>query len=168
MSSTLHIRSAGPKDIDTIISLARQIWPATYQEILPPDQLRYMMDVQYSPAALRKQMIEQGHAFAIIEDDIGALGFASFSAVSDKPGVYKLYKIYVLPGLQGKGLGKLLLDHILGQITPKGGHLLQLNVSRHTKARFFYEKLGFQVIREEDVDFGNNFFMKDYVMEKKW
>ncbi|RZM14506.1 MAG: GNAT family N-acetyltransferase, partial [Pedobacter sp.] len=35
------------------------------------------------------------------------------------------------------------------------------------QARGFYEKLGFQVIREEDIDIGNGFYMNDFVMEKK-
>ena len=30
----------------------------------------------------------------------------------------------------------------------------------------FYEKLGFQIIKEEDVDIGNGYFMNDYIMEK--
>ncbi len=52
-------------------------------------------------------------------------------------------------------------------LQPLGGTALQLNVNRSNKARFFYEKLGFNVVREEDIDIGNNYFMNDFVMEKK-
>ena len=165
MQSTLSIQVAGPKDIDTIASMAKQIWPSTYHDILSPDQIRYMMDLFYSNESLRKQMREQKHAFIIIGDDIAPIGFASYSAIEKT--VYKLHKIYVLPGLQGKGLGKFIVDYIIQKIKPEGATALQLNVNRSNKARYFYEKLGFRVIREEDIDIGSNYFMNDYVMEIK-
>jgi hypothetical protein len=38
-------------------------------------------------------------------------------------------------------------------------------VNRYNKARQFYEKMGFVVIGEEDIDIGNNYLMNDYIME---
>jgi GNAT superfamily N-acetyltransferase len=166
MNSTLSIQIAGLKEVETIASLARQIWPSTYQDILTPDQLRYMMDLFYSNESLKKQMLEQKHVFLIIGDDIAPIGFASYSPTKKKS-IYKLHKIYVLPGLQGKGLGKFIVDFIIQKIHPEGATALQLNVNRFNKARYFYEKLGFQVIGEEDIDIGNNYFMNDFVMERK-
>jgi hypothetical protein len=40
-------------------------------------------------------------------------------------------------------------------------------MNRNNKARQFYEKNGFIIIKEEDIDIGNNYFMNDYVMEKR-
>jgi diamine N-acetyltransferase len=125
-----------------------------------------MMDLFYSPSALKKQMFEQGHIFLIIEDADEPVGFASYSQIDDN-GIYKLHKIYVLPNQQGKGLGKAIIDFIIDDIRPKDATALQLNVNRHNKAKDFYERLSFTVIREEDIDIGNNYFMNDYVMEKK-
>ena len=166
MNSTLTIRPATVKDIKIISSLADDIWPPTYQDILSSDQVRYMMDLFYSHDSLRRQIIEQKHQFVIMEDDIAPIGFASFSPIGNSS-IYKLHKIYVLPGLQGKGLGKFIVDYIVEKIQPLGATALQLNVNRYNKARFFYEKLGFKVVREEDIDIGNSYFMNDYVMEKK-
>ncbi|HLX93583.1 MAG TPA: GNAT family N-acetyltransferase [Puia sp.] len=166
MNVTLSLRFADIHDISTIGFLAQQIWPYTYKNILSADQLNYMMDLFYSPSSLKKQMKEEKHTFVLIEDSEGSLGFASFSKISAS-GIYKLHKIYVLPALQGKGIGKAMIDFIIEHIKPIGGTALQLNVNRHNKARSFYERLGFSVIHEEDIDIGNNFFMNDYVMEKK-
>ena len=41
--------------------------------------------------------------------------------------------------------------------------MLDLNVNRHNQAQEFYKKLGFKIIREEDVPVGQ-YFMNDYVM----
>jgi GNAT superfamily N-acetyltransferase len=160
----ISIRPAEPDDINTIGFLAQQIWPIAYDGIVPPDQLRYMLNLFYSPAALRRQMVDERHQFLLVEQGEEAIGFASWGAMKDA-GLFKLHKLYVLPGQQGKGLGRSMLQFIFGVIGPEGAKVLRLNVNRFNKARQFYEKLGFRVVGEEDVDIGNNYFMIDYIME---
>jgi len=164
MHSSLSIRSAGIEDVKTIGFLAHKIWPATYKEILSAEQREYMMKLIYSTASITRQIQEQKHSFLILEDDEAPVGFASYSLLPDQK-VYKLHKIYVLPHLQGRGLGKLMIDFIVDRIRSSGGAALQLNVNRYNQARRFYEKLGFRMIREEDIDIGQGYFMNDYVME---
>jgi len=164
MESSLSFRFAGLDDINTIGFLAQQIWPVTYGEILSSVQLDYMLKLFYNPASLRKQMTEDKHQFVMVEEDDEAIGFASWSPAGE-PGVFKLHKLYVLPGRQGKGLGKTMLHFIFDNVREQGGRILRLNVNRYNKARQFYEKMGFAVVREEDVPIGNNYFMNDYVME---
>lgn len=164
MDTTLSIRPADLDDINIIGFLAQQIWPKTYGDILPPEQLQYMLNLFYSPASLRRQMLEDRHQFLILEEAEEPIGFASWS-VTPEPGVYKLHKIYVLPGRQGKGLGAMILQFIFDDIRPEGAVTLRLNVNRYNKARQFYEKMGFVVVKEENVPIGNNYFMNDYVME---
>ncbi len=167
MSSIVSVRIAGPEDIPTIGFLAQQIWPSTYKDILSAGQIDYMLNLFYHPDSLNAQMFEKNHVFVMEEDeDEQPLGFASYSLIKE-PDIFKLHKLYVLPGLQGKGLGKLMLDFIAEQITSQGASALQVNVNRHNKATHFYEKLGFAVIGEEDIDIGNNYWMNDYIMEKK-
>ena len=167
MKEIISIRLAGSEDIPLIVNLANEIWPITYKDILTPDQLAYMMEMIYSPASLRKQMQESRHQFIIIFDETNDLGFASYSPIKAKE-VFKLHKIYVLTNQQGKGLGKRIVDWIIHEITAVGAHALQLNVNRFNKAKQFYEKLGFGVIGEEDIDIGNGYFMNDFIMEKKF
>jgi GNAT superfamily N-acetyltransferase len=164
MDETLSVRPGGLEDINTIGFLAQQIWPDTYRDILSPEQMQHMMNLFYSPASLRAQMVEEHHQFLIVEQEEEAIGFASWSATAE-PGIFKLHKIYVLPGRQGKGLGRALLQFIFDAIRPEGATSLRLNVNRYNKARQFYERMGFVLIREEDIDIGKGYFMNDYVME---
>jgi diamine N-acetyltransferase len=166
IQSAFTIRFAEVDDLNTIGFLAQQTWPATYMEILQEEQLRYMMDLFYSPASLKKQLIEEKHSFILIENEEEPVGFASYSPVA-AGGVFKLHKLYVLPSQQGKGLGKAILDFIKEDILLKSATALRLNVNRYNKARNFYERLGFRVIGEEDINIGNNYYMNDYVMELK-
>jgi GNAT superfamily N-acetyltransferase len=164
MDETLMIRPADLDDINTIGFLAQQIWPDTYGDILSAEQLKYMLKLIYSPRALRRQMVDEHQQFLILERAEEPIGFASWSAMSN-PGVYKLHKLYVQTGRQGKGLGRTLLQFILETIRPEGAGKLRLNVNRHNKARQFYERMGFTVIGEEDIDIGHGYFMNDFIME---
>jgi GNAT superfamily N-acetyltransferase len=164
MSPDVSIRFANQDDIPVIGWLAQQIWPAAYQDILSGPQLEYMLQFFYSPSSLLNQMEEQKHQFVILESGDEPLGFASYSE-SGKAGQFRLHKLYVLPGQQGKGLGRLLLEFVKDNIRALGAHTLLLNVNRFNQARKFYEKLGFQVIGEEDNPIGQNYFMNDYVMQ---
>lgn len=161
----VNIRLANAEDLITVERLAREIWPVTYNGIVPPDHLNYMLNMIYNNAVLRDQLLNQHHVFLIVESDGKAVAFAAYSAV--EPGISKLHKIYVHQDTQGLGIGKLLLDHIINDLQSKSFHTLRLNVNRYNKARFFYEKFGFAITKEEDVDLGNGVFMIDYVMEKK-
>jgi GNAT superfamily N-acetyltransferase len=164
MEPSISFRFADFDDINTIGFLAQQIWPVTYGHIVPSDQLDYMLKLFYSPASLRKQMTEDKQRFVMVEEGDDAVGFASW-APAEEPGVFKLHKLYVLTGRQGKGRGKAMLDFIFDDIRAQGAKVLRLNVNRYNKARQFYEKMGFSVVREEDVAIGNGYFMNDYVME---
>jgi len=166
MENEVIIRFADSEDINTIGFLAHEIWPKTYGQILSEAQLQYMLQLNYSPASLKRQMQVQKHQFLLAELDEESVGFASFSAAGIA-GVYKLQKIYVRTDIQGKGIGKALIDAVAEAIEPLKATSLRLNVNRHNKAKTFYEKFGFNVIAEEDIDIGNGYFMNDYVMEKK-
>lgn len=61
-----------------------------------------------------------------------------------------------------------MIDHVIETIKSRGATSLQLNVNRQNPAQHFYKKLGFLVIKEEDIDIGSGFFMNDFVMEKNF
>ena len=160
----MTIRKANPGDASLIRDMAYEIWPQTYSRILSKAQLEYMLDLLYNEQTLKKEM-KQGVEFIFVYDGPHPVGFASFSKT--QPEVYKLHKIYVLPSQQGKGTGRFMIDEVIKVMKQNGATTLQLNVNRHNNAKVFYEKLGFLVVREEDIDIGNGYFMNDYVMEKK-
>ena len=163
-TATMVIRKAYPADIPQIRNMAYNIWPVTYGSILAPEQIDYMLKLIYSEKVLQEQM-ENNNEFILVYDGVHPVGFASFSLT--EPQVYKLHKIYVLPSQQGKGTGRFIIDQLIKAMKAKGATTLQLNVNRHNNAKVFYEKLGFTVIKEEDIDIGNGYFMNDYVMEKR-
>jgi ribosomal protein S18 acetylase RimI-like enzyme len=165
MSDVLVIRTADADDLNTIGYLAYQVWPTAYRDVLKFDELHYMLQHFYSPDALREQMLKKNHTFLLAEtEEEVPVGFASFSQHSQ--GVFKLHKLYVLPGFQNLHVGRSLLECVIEECVDAGGEKLLLNVNRNNKALSFYEKLDFRIIEEEDVDIGNGYVQQDYIMEK--
>lgn len=162
----LSIKNATPADISLIRELAMQVWPQTYTPILGNEQVAYMLEKFYTPESLRKQMEEMGHRFIICYSEGQPVAFASWC--EEEVSVYKLHKIYIIRGRQGKGTGKAILDHIVLEIKAEGATELRLNVNKYNfPAKAFYEKTGFKILYDEDIDIGNGYFMNDHVMGLK-
>jgi diamine N-acetyltransferase len=159
----VEITEANEKHIPVIVEIAETTWAATYRTILTQEEMRYMLDSIYSAHSLQRVIADGSQKFLLLKDKQGYAGFASYGKRQGDPGVFKLHKIYVLPRHQGKGYGKLLIDAVKEQLRAQHATTLDLNVNRYNPAQHFYKKLGFKVIREEDVPIGQ-YFMNDYVM----
>lgn len=162
----ISIIKATTADLKIISEIAHKTWPLTYGEILSPAQLEYMLDAFYSDTALRANM-ENGHEFILAKEDNICLGFASFEHHYQNKNTTKIHKIYILPETQGKGIGKLLIDYVSQFAKENDATWLLLNVNRFNKALTFYQKLGFEIIQEIDIELEYGYLMEDYVMEKR-
>lgn len=160
MHKILH---ATPKDIPTIRSLAEETWWPTYSPIISVEQIRYMLDHIYSKDALETAIKSGTQTFVLLFDENGAQGFASYGIKNEDNQICKLHKLYVVPGNHGKGYGKLLVEEVKVRALSLNAEKLDLNVNRHNPAKGFYEKMGFKIVREEDVPVGP-YWMNDYVM----
>jgi len=163
----MTIKPAKLSDIIVINELAHRIWPVAYRDILSPDQMEYMLRLIYSPPSLKKQIQDLHHKFIIVYENKIPVGFASYSLKINSNTVYRLHKIYILQSVQGKGVGKYVLNKIIVDIKSAGAKFLELNVNRNNTALNFYTKNGFKIIAEEDIDIDNGYYMNDYVMRRK-
>jgi len=160
----MNIVVATKEQLAIVKNLAYKIWPNAYETILSKAQLDYMLEMIYSIDSLEKQFYN-GHIFLLIEDDQNFIGFASYEINCNNSNKTKLQKLYVLPEIQGKGIGKQVIDYIKEKVVLSNNLALFLNVNKFNKAKDFYQKYGFQIIKEEVIDIGNNYIMDDYVME---
>lgn len=149
--------------IPTIVEIAEKTWRATYTAILSTEQLDYMLAAIYGAAMLTNVMRNGSQQFLLLKDDHGIQGFISFGTRPEDPQVVKVHKLYVLPENHGKGYGTILIEEVKKRMLAKGIATLDLNVNRYNPAQHFYRKLGFSIIREEDIPIGP-YWMNDYVM----
>lgn len=157
------IMQATEADTETIRHIAEETWWPTYGPILSKEQISFMLAEIYSPEKISHQLRTGEQSYLLLIDNTEPVGFAAYSPREEDSEVYKLHKLYCLPKTQGKGFGKVLISAVMGRVLQAGKHLLDLNVNRYNKARGFYEKMGFEVIYDEDIAIGP-YWMNDHVM----
>src|SRR5687767_4091930 len=131
------IAEATLSDIPTIIKIAEQTWWPAYSSILNADQIKYMLDAIYSPELLTSQITSGSQTYLLLSASGNIHAFASFGTRPENPAIYKLHKLYVLPGNQKKGYGEALIHDVIRRVREKGVHILDLNVNRYNPARGF-------------------------------
>ena len=159
----VSLRRASESDIPLIRQVADVAFPATYREILTPPQLDYMMEWMYSEKSLREQFRE-GHCFYLAFDGDDPVGYVSVERQGER--LFHLQKIYVLPEVQGRGVGRRLFEQAVAHVRRlcPGACRMELNVNRHNRALHFYERMGMRRLREGDFPIGEGFYMNDYIM----
>ncbi len=163
MLHSIKISIVDESYIPVIQQIAHETWRPTYGNLLTEEQSVFMLAMMYSEEALKSQF--SNCIFQILYFNDKPVGFSCLEFFNID--YSKLHKIYFLPETQGRGLGKVMIDEVAEKARELGSKSLILNVNRNNKAQFFYEKLGFKIIKEEDIDIGNGFWMNDYVMQKK-
>ena len=158
------IRIATPEDIPLIRELAAQTWEETYKDIHKEGQSEYMFKMMYSEEVLYQQMVDEGQMFFIACLEDIPTGYLAIEKTSEK--TFILQKIYIIPFMQGKGLGEFMIDQGIAYLkqhysTPFD---VTLNVNRANPAVNFYKHIGFEIVDVRDRYIGNGFYMNDYVM----
>lgn len=154
---------AEAKDCPIIRQLAERIWDVTYKDIIPYEQLTYMMEWMYSFEGIKKQM-DEGHAFFVVYKGEKPIGYVSVSTNGE--GKYFIHKIYIDIAEQDQGIGAKMFGYILKKY--KNVESIELTVNRKNfKAIDFYFKNGFAIERVVDINIWNGYFMNDFVMTKK-
>ena len=162
----ITISEATYSDIKIIQDIVYATWPITYGKILSEEQLKYMLDLFYSEEALTTQFDKKEQLFYIISEKGTILGFIGIEHNYENEPITKVHKIYILPETQGKGIGKIAIDAIEKLALENNSTALLLNVNRFNNALHFYERIGFKITEEVNIEIGNGYLMEDYVMRK--
>lgn len=153
----IYLRKAKEEDLPIIKRLAEETWPSAYSDIISQEQITFMLEKMYNQGELLGQLLH-GHHFMIASELNEDIGFAGFSFINSETRTFKLHKLYVLPKMHGKGVGKILMNEVVSQVKAQGGEFLQLNVNRANKAKDFYLKTGFKIKETVNLDIGNGFY----------
>ncbi|HTO14326.1 MAG TPA: GNAT family N-acetyltransferase [Edaphocola sp.] len=161
----MKIKRVEYSNLKVIINIAKMTWPLAYANILSKDQIDYMLNKFYSLEILQKNFKNQYYQYLCFHE-VNEVGFIEIE-LNYKQSVAKIHKLYVLPAYQKHGYGKNLILMTIGLAKEHNQESIILNVNRNNIALDFYRSIGFEIIYEEDIDIGENYFMNDYVMEYK-
>ena len=76
------------------------------------------------------------------DEEGGVIGYA---VMETNTGVATIDAVIVKQSERGKGVGKLLVQHVVDSAKHKECHVIKLETGMHWKARTFYEKFGFKI-----------------------
>ena len=133
------IRPTVPDDTPLLVPLAEQTGVFKPLEI---QALREVLDDYH--AANRAG----GHRCVTLEDEGRVLGFAYYAPEAMTDRSWSLWWIAVLPGQQGRGLGRELLRYVEEDARAAGGRVLYIDTSslpHYEPTRRFYLKHGYEV-----------------------
>ncbi len=157
LSDDVTIREATPNDATGIAEVHVRSWQTTYAGILPQEHIdRRTVAVRTSKW---NEILRVGEQYIFVAcDPAGTIvGFASGGASSEPVDGFdaEIGTIYILPGAQGRGIGKRLLGAISEALRAEGFQAVWVRVlSDNRSAREFYEKCGAEVVceTEEEID----------------
>ena len=164
-AASLAICSASEAEIPALRVLAERIWRVSYAEMITPAQIDYMLGWMYAPETIAREMAE-GVIWEAAWLDDEMVGF--HSCTLDPAGErLKLNKLYLLPELQGSGLGQQMLERVHLLAAQRGARQVWLQVNKqNTRALRAYERAGYGVERSAVFDIGGGFVMDDFVMTR--
>jgi ribosomal protein S18 acetylase RimI-like enzyme len=143
---SIEIRQAEFEDAAGIARVQIDTWRIAYRKIMPPRLLEEMNDVRI--AAFWAQVIAeaQGKSFCFVASSAERIvGFASGGPRQHSTDAIRgeVYALYVLPGHQGRGVGRRLVmtsfDRML-ELGMREGRIWTLR--ENAPARGFYERIG--------------------------
>jgi ribosomal protein S18 acetylase RimI-like enzyme len=157
------IKASTEKQMDSIESLAREIWTEHYVPIIGRAQVDYMLARYQTKQAVRAQ-IASGALYFLMEEGRSFIGYI---AVQPKGDELFLSKIYLQAAFRARGYGNKAVQFVETLARERGLRKIVLTVNKNNAVAIrAYEKMGFRNVGSLVQDIGGGFVMDDYAMEK--
>jgi len=137
------VRTARSADAEAIAKVYVETWRTTYAGMVP-DKVLLDMSEEVQSVRWARAFRHQGELIMVAEDaGMGVVGMASGGRARGKSGLEaEVFTLYVLPDLQGHGVGRGLLTGMFGAFRARGLNSAIIWVLAPNPARFFYESVG--------------------------
>jgi ribosomal protein S18 acetylase RimI-like enzyme len=164
MCNDISFRTAGEADIPLIQDLSSRIWREHYPGIITHDQIDYMLGTMYAANTIRDDVLNKGYRYVLVMRENEAVGYIAYR-FEDPDRAVMISKLYLLPSLHGKGIGRQMLQHVKDNAVHRGAKRIYLFVNKNnSKAIAAYERFGFKKAEAVVTDIGGGFVMDDFRM----
>lgn len=161
MLSDVAIRPISESDAPGIYTVALEAWRHTYRTIFDQQFIEDFVNQHYAPEAtlsLFPRIRSGSMIFHIAEYELKVIGFCNIGINKQSA---QLYRIYLLPGFIGQGIGQRLLSLGEAFVIEHGIDSYFCFVHKNNEiGRRFYLHSGFKHISEKDKD-------DEWFMEKR-
>lgn len=158
-----NVRQAVPADCTAIARVHVDSWRTAYRGIVPED---YLASLSYVDREARwSQAIGNPQNIVLVAEDTKTtgktvIGFVSGGPNRTKDTIYagELYAIYIMEGYRGKGIGKNLVSSLVQRLVDCNINSMFVWVLAKNPYSKFYEKLGGQHVRSQQIQIGGTSF----------
>jgi GNAT superfamily N-acetyltransferase len=141
----LEIRLAAGNDLAGVLSVGHRTWLATYEPIAGPEYVAMGLAKWWTPDVVTTS-IRQGRTIVAV-DGGDVVGVAT---VGVQDGAFALWKLYVLPGHHGHGIGSRLMGAVVDRAIELGHDRIVLShIEGNRQAARFYAAHGFTETHRE-------------------
>ncbi len=155
----MRIRAARPEDLPAIADLARRTWLDAFGTSLSPEDAEAEAAEGRSEERFRRALAERTILVAEAEDGLvgyAELGDVEIPEVDTDPLDGELHRLYVETALQGKGIGRAMLDAALAHPRLASAPRVFLQVwDENKRAVRLYESAGFRRVGRTRFNLGS-------------
>lgn len=152
--NAICIERCTPSRLDEVLDITRDTILTSYAEHYPREAVQYFLNY-HSPESVLDD-IEGGYT-AVLNNSGRTVGTGTLRETNVK-------RVFVLPGFQGRGFGKMLMRHLEDYAGLQGLRFLDLHSS--LPAKRFYDSLRYRTLVYSQIPLGNNTTLDYYRMAK--
>lgn len=142
----LQVVEATAHDAAAVRKLLRETWQDTYGDHLSQATLDEVYNTWQSIDFLTQQIENPGIYFPLAKDGDELAGLSTAHMRED---TIAMFRLYVAPRHQRKGIGALLLENVIAHF--QGAKQIHLYVeAMNPKGQSFYKKQGFRELKREE------------------
>lgn len=162
MTVSAAFRPASETDLESIRAIAWETWADTYGGEIEPETIQESLERAYALETLRDEIAREDCGVFVLElqdadaPTTGIVGFARLYLQSSGEGHRGvLGAVYLMPRVQGRGLGRALLEGCEAWFVAQRVRGLELVVTTmNARARRFFEAAGWQLETEMNASLG--------------
>lgn len=148
------IRVAEVRDAAAIAHVHVHSWLTTYADIVPQTYLATLNEAD--GGALWQDWLTRDIRVFVPEEDGRVVAFAGGGPIREPLEDFdsELYTLYLLREVQGRGIGKALLNRVAQDLVQTGHRKMLAWVLEQNPAVRFYEKFGASTVTTKEIEIG--------------
>ena len=155
----VELKRCTPADIPQLRQVALQSYHEHYLYLWTEDKyVQWYTDISFGEQSLQRQMNEPGTDFFLIQTNAENVGFlktiTNYAPDNNSPGksLY-LERIYIIKRATNQGIGAKAVQMIIDKAKEEHLETIWLKSMDSSKAVQFYEKMGFKIVKTEQIPF---------------
>jgi ribosomal protein S18 acetylase RimI-like enzyme len=135
----MFVRTASERDVPAIRALLVETWHDTYDAIYGAAKVTEITNEWHSIRSLTARLTAPRSEY-LVADDGKALAGMAFAAADETGETVTLRQLYVLPSMQGRGVGGMLLDEVEESFPEAKRLVLEVEVANERAVRFYLSR----------------------------